>query len=140
MDSVKKPKLVALGALGIVVPVALAFTAYMVSRTTIGSAGTVPSLTHTPAQIEVSETEPDSAPSTTPTTGRQQGSGGGSVTPQPAATDDHGGKCSEPEHVNDPSCQSGDSSGPGSGGDGSGGGGGGGDDSSNSGHGSGGDD
>jgi hypothetical protein len=136
MDSVKKPKLVALGALGIVVPVALAFTAYMVSRTTIGSAGTVPSLTHTPAQIEVSKTQSsDSSPSTAPTTGRQQGSGSGSVTPQPGATDDHGGKCSEPEHANDPSCDgSGDdnsNSGPG---------GGGGDDSSNSGHGSGGDD
>jgi hypothetical protein len=138
MDSVKKPKLVALGALGIVVPVALALTAYVVSRTTIGSSGTVPALIHTPAQVEVSETQSDSPPSTAPTTGRKQGSGGGSVTPQPVATDDHGGKCSEPEHVNDPSCQSGggDSSGKGSGGSG----GGGGDDSSNSGPGGGGDD
>jgi hypothetical protein len=138
---VKRKRAFALGALGVVVPVALAFTAYLVSRTTIGSAGTVPALTHTPAQAQVSESGSSDAgsPSARPTTGRTQGAGG-TVAPQPTATvDDHGGRCSEPEHVNDPECQSGGGSGgPGSGG-GSGGGGSG-DDSSHSGHGSGGDD
>jgi hypothetical protein len=133
-----RTKAIALGFLGIVIPAALAFTAYLVSRSTIGAAGTVPSITHEAPQAT---TAPSSSASSTHTDeDRGQGSGSGSpATSAPhttaSPTDDHGGKCSEAEHSADPSCGSGDSSGKG-------GGGGGGDDSGsdNSGHGGGGDD
>jgi hypothetical protein len=134
---VSRTKTFALGFLGIVIPMALAFTAYLISRNTIGAAGTVPSLTHAPAQsVSPSETPSTEEPKTG-RTGGEQGSGSGSGSgqtsdPQPTATstDDHSGKCSEPGHINDSSCDSG-SSGSGSGSSGSG---------SNSGHGGGGDD
>jgi hypothetical protein len=120
-------KVIALGLVGIVLPVALGLTAYMISRSTIGSAGTVPSLVHTPAPAVSSSPAPE------PSTGQREDRKGSGETsspqPQATATDDNGGRCSEPEHTNDPTCGSDDSSGKG---------GGGGDDSSpNSGHGSG---
>jgi hypothetical protein len=132
---------IALGFLGIVVPVALGLAAYLVSRSAIGSAGPIPSLTHAPSQIDSSLMEsPTPEPSPSRTGDGDHGSDPGSTTapaPQVTATgtDDHGDTCSEPEHSTDPSCSSGDSSGKGSSG-----GSGGGDDSSNSGHGSSGDD
>jgi hypothetical protein len=133
-EEVSRTKVIALSFLGIVVPVALGLTAYLVSRSTIGSAGPIPSLTHVPAQTVAGSSTPRPAPSRTED--GPQGSNPGSTTaPAPqvtaTATDDNGGKCSEPEHSSDPTCGSGDSSGKGSGG-----GSGGGDDSSNSGHGS----
>jgi hypothetical protein len=130
--------MVALGFLGIVVPVALGLTAYLVSRSAIGSAGPIPSLTHAPSQTDSSLVEsPTPEPSPSRTGDGEHGSNPGSTTaPAPqvtaTATDDNGGKCSEPEHSTDPSCGTDDSSGKGSGG-----GSGGGDDSSSSGHGSG---
>jgi hypothetical protein len=107
---VSKSKVLALSILGIVVPVVLALSAYLISRSTIGVAGTVPSLTHRPAQTitpTASPTDDMGGPgeSPTPTTGA-------TATP----TDDHGGRCSEPEHSSDPSCSS-DSSGKGGGDD-----------------------
>jgi hypothetical protein len=131
---VSRTKVIALGFLGIVVPVALGLTAYLVSRSAIGSAGPIPSLTHAPSQTDSSLMEsPTREPSPSRTGDAEQGSNPGSATaPAPqvtaTATDDHGGKCSEPDHSTDPSCGTDDSSGKGSGG---------GDDSSNSGHGSG---
>jgi hypothetical protein len=123
-------KVLTLGFLGVAIPVALALTAFLISRSTIGSAGTVPSITHTPV---VQSSASPGEPSASPGQDGKKGSGGGTTPatsqPQPTATDDNGGRCSEPEHTNDPECSSDNS--------GKGGGGGGGDDSSNSGHGSG---
>jgi hypothetical protein len=125
-------KVLALGFLGIAIPVVLAMTAFLISRSTIGSAGTVPSITHTPF---VQSSESPGGQSASPSKDGKKGPGGGiapaTSQPQPTATstDDNGGRCSEPEHANDPECDSDNS--------GKGGGGGGGDDSSNSGHGSG---
>jgi hypothetical protein len=124
-----RTKVIALGLVGTVLPVVLGLTAYMISRSTIGSAGTVPSLTHAPAQSASSSPSPEASAGQ-----REDRKGSGETSsPQPeaTATDDNGGRCSEPEHANDPTCSIDDSSGEG-------GGGGGGDDSSpNSGHGSG---
>jgi hypothetical protein len=137
-EYVSRTKVIALSFLGIVVPVALGLTAYLVSRSAIGSAGPIPSLTHAPSQNDSSLTESATPQPSPDRTGQdEQGSNSGSPTdPAPqvtaTATDDNGGRCSEPEHSSDPSCGSDDSSGQGSSG-----GSGGGDDSSNSGHGSG---
>jgi hypothetical protein len=118
---VSKIKILALSFLGIMVPVGLAFTAFLISRSTIGSAGTVPSLTHTVGTATTLGNEPTAPqPSPTRTEDGKQGSGtGGVATPTPGVTatssDDHSGKCSEPEHLNDPECLGGGSSGKGSG-------------------------
>jgi hypothetical protein len=127
---VSKSKVLALSILGIVVPVVLALSAYLIARSTVGVAGTVPSLTHHPPETI--------SPTVSPTEDDKDRSGPGSeesASPAPGMTatptDDHSGRCSEPEHSSDPSCSS-DSSGKGGGGDD--------DSSSNSGKGGGGDD
>jgi hypothetical protein len=121
MDRMRRVKLISLGVAGIVLPVALVFSAYLIARGSIGPAGTVPPV----PQTRVSETPSHSATATPSQSPKEDRTGG--------APDDHGGRCSEPEHVNDPSCSSGssgsDSSGSGSGSSG-------GDDSPNSGSGS----
>ena len=123
----KRAKMIALVVAGIVLPVALAFSAYLISRSTVGEAGTVPALDRpadgTPAA--------SATPAPSPSESQKGPSESGATAPAPLATDDHGGKCSEPEHTADPSCVDGGSGGSGS----SGSGGGGGDDSSNSGSG-----
>jgi uncharacterized membrane protein YgcG len=107
---VSKTKIVALGLLGTIVPVALAFTAFFISRSTIGSASNLPG-------VSVPRMAPDSAspsvgmPKTPKTPG--QGTDAPSASPSPTVTDDHGGRCSEPEHTADPTCS--DSSGKGGG-------------------------
>jgi hypothetical protein len=116
---VRKSKIVALSFLGIIVPVALAFTAFLISRNTIGSAGTVPSLTH-PAQTAEPTESPTPKPLATRNQDGKQGSNSGpGSAPAPQVTasspDDHGGRCSEPEHLNDAECNGDDSSGKGSG-------------------------
>lgn len=119
---VSRTKVIALSVLGIVLPVALAFTAFLISRSTIGTAGTVPSLTHSPARASAANTEsPTPKASATRTEDGSSGPGSASTSaPSTESTatpsDDHGGKCSEPEHVNDPSCIGDDSSGKGGGG------------------------
>jgi hypothetical protein len=114
----KRFKWLALGVAGVVLPVVLVFSAYLIASGSIGAANAVPPV----PQNRVSE---ESAPSPTPTQSTDRSGSGG-------AADDQSGRCSEPEHVNDDSCVSGsDSSGSGSNS-----GKGGGDDSPNSGPGS----
>ena len=114
---VSKVKIVALSLLGTVVPVALAFTAFFISRSTIGSAGNLPG-------VSVPRLAPVTASPSAETPGPGKSSGQVASTassPAPTitatATDDHGGRCSEPEHSADPSCSSSDSSGKGGGDD-----------------------
>jgi hypothetical protein len=106
-------KSLALGVAGVVLPVVLVFSAYLIASGSIGAANAVPPV----PQNRVSD---DSTPSPSGTPSETPGKGG--------VPDDHGGRCSEPEHMNDDSCRSGSDS--------SGSGGGGGDDSPNSGPGS----
>jgi hypothetical protein len=111
----KRFKWLALGVAGVILPVVLVFSAYLIASGSIGAANAVPPV----PQNRVSD---DSTPSPTASPSDRSGKGG--------VSDDRGGRCSEPEHMNDDSCKSGsDSSGSGSGR-------GGGDDSPNSGSGS----
>lgn len=98
-----RSKMVALGIAGVVLPVVLVFSAYVIASGAISAAGSdVPPV----PQNRVTETTA-SRPVATPS--------------ETARTDDRGGKCSEPEHQNDPECVSEtpsegpDNSGPGSG-------------------------
>jgi hypothetical protein len=125
----RRVKIISLGVAGIVVPVVLVFSAFLIARGSIGAAGTVPPV----PQTRVSEGAPSASPSPSESATQENRSGTG------GAADDQGGRCSEPEHLNDPECSSGSgsgSSGSESGSSGSGSGSGGGDDSPNSGHGS----
>lgn len=101
--------------LAVVLPVALALGAYLISAGVGASAGVVP----VPAGGAIVQVRPSQGPSD---------DRGPKATPSVSPSDDHSGKCLEPEHANDPTCTSGS---VGSGGSGSG---------SGSGHGSGGGD
>jgi hypothetical protein len=104
--------------LAIVLPVALALGAYLISAGVGASAGVVP----VPAGGAFVSVQPSEGPS--PSDDRAS-----HATPSVSPSDDHSGKCLEPEHVNDPSCSSGSGRGGSSGsGSGSGHGSGGGDD------------
>lgn len=96
----RRLKVLALGVVGVVLPVILVFSAYLIASGSIGAAGSdVPPV----PQNRVT------TPQETPT--------------NDDGVDDRGGRCSEPEHRNDPECVSEtpseepDSSGPGSGSD-----------------------
>ena len=98
--------------LAIVLPVALALGAYLISAGVGASAGVVP----VPAGGAIVPVQPSGGPSPSDDRGSHATP---SVSPAVSPSDDHTGKCLEPEHVNDPSCTSGsgggDSSGSGSG-------------------------
>jgi hypothetical protein len=107
---VKRAKVWLLALAGIVLPVALVFSVLIISNG-VSATGNVPGL-DAPRQ--------PSAASTADGSGRRDGS------PSPRATasssvDDHSGRCSEPEHLSDPTCTSGTSGTSGSGDSGSGG-------------------
>jgi hypothetical protein len=95
-------KVLALGVAGVVLPVMLVFSAYLIASGSIGAAGS-----DVPPVPQNRVTEAESTPAATPTEDR---------------LDDQGGRCSEPEHRNDPECVTetpldSDNSGPGSGSD-----------------------
>ena len=115
MVAMRRAKLIGLALAGVVLPVALVFSAYLIASGSIGVAGTVPPV----PQHRVTD---DSSPSPESTKANRPGRGDGD------APDDRGGRCSEPEHADDPECDSSGSdsdssdssgsSGSGSGGDG----------------------
>ena len=112
---------VLLMVLAIVLPVALTLGAYLISAGVGASAGVV----SVPAGGAMVSVQPSEGPSPSDDRGSHATP---SVSPTVTPSDDHSGRCLEPEHVSDPSCTSGssggDSSGSGSGsGHGSGGGG-----------------
>ncbi len=127
----KRNKLVLLVVAGVLLPVALTFAAYFIS-TGFSASADIPAV---PAQrMDETATEHPS-----PTPDAQRGSddqkkgtddkasptptvtSSRTSSPVPTVTDDHGGKCSEGEHTNDPSCSSGSGSGSGTGDDSGGG-------------------
>lgn len=92
----RRLRILALAVAGVVLPVMLVFSAYLIASGSIGAAGNdVPPV----PQNRVTEAE---------------------ATPTEDQLDDRGGRCSEPEHRNDPECvtetpSDSDNSGPGSG-------------------------
>jgi hypothetical protein len=113
MGSVSKTKIAVLSLVGTILPVALAFTAFFISRSTIGSAGDLPA--SVPRVAPVTASPSTQGPLSGKTPGEVTGTPGSPApTVMATATDDHGGRCSEPEHTADPTCS--DSSGKGGGG------------------------
>jgi hypothetical protein len=92
----KRLKVLALGVTGVVLPVMLVFSAYLIASGSIGAAG---------SEVPPVPQNRVTSPQETPTN----------------QVDDRGGRCSEAEHQNDPECLSEtpsedrDNSGPGSG-------------------------
>src|SRR5213594_3118774 len=92
-----RPKVVMLGIAGLLLPVMLALAAFVISSR-VDASISPPAGTHL-----VDQTNPDIRDSSGPGSGRSA-----SPSPSPTPTgDDHGGRCAEPEHRNDPECQSG---------------------------------
>jgi hypothetical protein len=127
---VKKFKVWLLVVAGVLLPVALAFAAYFISTGFSASAEipAVPAPRMDQTSTEHTSPSPDahrgsddrtrgSDDTSSPTPSVTSSS---TSTPAPTVTDDHGGKCLEPEHVNDPSCPTGSGGGSGSGDDSSG--------------------
>jgi hypothetical protein len=105
---------------GILLPVALAFAGYLIVSGLGASADSVP----LPVRATPAATSSPSPTASADNHGGNRGKATPDETPTagPVGASPTGdGRCSEPEHRNDPSCsQSGDSSGPGSGGSGGG--------------------
>ena len=103
-----KPRLWTLSILGLILPVTLAFAAYLMSSSSLGDADVlrvpqVPVATGNPGLVVPT---PESSPTTKPKAAESPG-------------EDVSGKCDEAEHANDPECAGGtstSSSGSGSGG------------------------
>ena len=99
-----KVKIWTLAVVGLLIPLALAMGAYLISSG-IGASANSPPVT---VDRQILQDARDSGTLEDDERG---------PSPSPNATADRGGRCAEPEHVNDPSCTSGDgsSSGPGPG-------------------------
>jgi hypothetical protein len=105
---VSKPRLWTLSILGLVLPVSLAFAAYLMSSSSLGDADVlrVPQVPVATGNPELVVPTPESSPTTKPKSVESPG-------------EDVSGKCDEAEHANDPECVGGtstSSSGSGSGG------------------------
>src|SRR5436309_38754 len=88
-----------LAVAGVLLPISLAFAGYLVVSSLGASADSVPlPVRPTPTVSE----RPHASESPGDRGGRDHGSGQAGLPSSPA--DDHGGRCSEPEHLNDPSC------------------------------------
>ena len=90
--------------LAIVLPVGLTLGAYLISAGVGASAGVV----SVPAGGAIVPVQPSEGPSASDDRGPHATP---TVSPGVSPSDDHSGKCLEPEHVNDPTCTSGSGSG-----------------------------